>query len=162
VCPCARSEMLSEGGVMRRIVFGVFLDRDSGMRRLVLLVQGVVPEVAEDVDGQRDVALLRGRSGGDREARCESRADENDEDQTAPPRKDAFPLSPPPARASLGPLGFVGGASTSLAPPLDARTTSSTGSVNAAEVSSGLSICFNRAQAAARPSPTLSWRIVVS
>ena len=56
---CTRREMLRERGVMRRVVLGVLLDGDTRVRRLVLRVEVVVAEVAEDVDRERDVARAR-------------------------------------------------------------------------------------------------------
>ena len=147
----ARGEMLGERRVVRRIVLGVFLDRDSGMRRLVLLVEVVVPEVAEDVDRECDAAALRGRGALDRQAghRCEDRNDCSDEDETAPPLEDALHASPPCDRSAMGSRVMVVAPTASLVHPHDARTMSSTGSVNAAGVESGFSICCKRARAAA-------------
>jgi hypothetical protein len=63
------------------VVGDVFLDRDVRVRLLVLLVELLVPEVAEQVDGQRDLLVAVGRAavrrapaGGERGQR-EQRAD---------------------------------------------------------------------------------------
>src|SRR4029079_10037606 len=47
-----RSDALREGRVMDRVVLDRLLDRDAGMRRLVLLVEIVIAEVAEEADSQ--------------------------------------------------------------------------------------------------------------
>ena len=90
------------------------------------------------------------------------RDDRSDEDETAPPLEDAFHPSPPFELSAfelsaMGPLVIVDAPTASFVHPLDARTMSSTGSVSAAGLNSGFSICSKRARAAARPSPTLSW-----
>src|SRR5207253_4542929 len=67
------------------------LDGDSRVRRLVLLVEVLVTEVAEHVDGERDVVVALARGG----RRRERRPDEPGDDRHGRQRPPVPPPVPP-------------------------------------------------------------------